>query len=93
MIAPTALVAGLTSALFGQVAVVEAAYEPDRDAAVARLLWDERRIAVDPAAASAYAVLHSDVYRPRPGERVAVVLASALISRPTNPGYLAKVGD
>jgi threonine dehydratase len=94
VIAPTALVNGLTSALFGQVAVVDAGYEPDRDAAVARLLWEERRIAVDPAAASAYAVLHSEVYRPRPRERVAVVLASAAFATgPTHPGFPANGGE
>lgn len=93
VIVPTAAVHGLTSALFGQAAIVEAAFEPGRDAAVARLLWEERRIAVDPASASAYAVLHSDVYRPHPRERVAVVLASALMTGPTNPGYLANGGE
>jgi threonine dehydratase len=81
VIAPPGLVNGLTSALFGHATVVEAAFEPDRDTAVAQLLWDERRIAVDPAAASAYAVLHCDVYRPQPRERVAVVLASAINPR------------
>lgn len=77
VIAPPGLISGLSSALFGQATVVEATFVEDRDAAVAQLLWEERRIAVDPVAASAYAMLHHEIYRPQPRERVAVVLASA----------------
>jgi threonine dehydratase len=77
VIAPPALVSGLASALLGQVSIVEAASDPECDLAVARALWEERRIAVDPSAASAYAMLAAERYRPHPRERVVVVLASA----------------
>jgi threonine dehydratase len=78
VVVPSSLYAAVSSALLGYARVVEA--EPDalRDAAVARMLWDERRIAVDTGAAAAYAVLHGGHYRPAPQERVAVVLASAV---------------
>ena len=78
VIAPPALTDGLSSALAGRVSVVEAPFRPDRDTAVARLLWEERRIAVDPSSAAAYAMLHCELYRPEPGERVVLVLASAI---------------
>ncbi|MFD4144461.1 threonine/serine dehydratase [Streptomyces sp. NPDC058572] len=40
-------------------------------------LWDHRRIAVEHGAATALAALTSGVYRPEPGERVAVILCGA----------------
>ncbi|MFE0646179.1 threonine/serine dehydratase [Streptomyces sp. NPDC058877] len=66
----------------------------DRDIVRARrALWDDRRLAVEHAAATALAVLPSEaedrsarsVYRPAPGEKVCVVLCGAN----THPGDLA----
>ena len=42
-----------------------------------RLLWDDFRIVVEPAAAAAFAALTSGAYRPAEGERWAVVLCGA----------------
>lgn len=42
-----------------------------------RLVWDRLRIVVEHGAATAVAALTSGVYRPAPGERVAVVLCGA----------------
>ena len=58
----------------------------DEDAIVAarRRLWQERRIVVEPAAATAVAALTSGAYLPRPGERIAIVLCGAN----TDPGDL-----
>lgn len=77
VIAPPSVTGGLLSALFGHAAVVDAAADPERDVAMAQALWQERRIAVDPSAAAAYRLVASGEYRPRPHERVVVVLASA----------------
>jgi threonine dehydratase len=44
-------------------------------------LWDEFRILAEPGAATAWAALSSGVYRPQPGERVAVVICGANTSR------------
>ncbi|WP_067704042.1 threonine/serine dehydratase [Nocardia jejuensis] len=49
-------------------------------------LWDERRLAVEHAAATAVAALDSGAYVPRAGERVAVVLCGAN----TNPSDLVR---
>jgi threonine dehydratase len=50
----------------------------DADIVTARaLLWDEYRMMVEHGAAAAYAVLTSGAYKPKPGERVAVVLCGA----------------
>ncbi|EST33067.1 hypothetical protein N566_19710 [Streptomycetaceae bacterium MP113-05] len=51
---------------------------PD-DAIVAarQSLWDDRRVAVEHAAATAYAALRTGAYRPAPGEKVCVVLCGA----------------
>ncbi len=45
--------------------------------AARRHLWDEHRLAVEAAAATAYAALLSGAYTPAPGERVCVVLCGA----------------
>jgi threonine dehydratase len=41
------------------------------------VLWDRYRLAVEPGGATAFAALLGGVYRPEPGERVAVVLCGA----------------
>ena len=58
---------GVTSVLVDDEAIVTARRE----------LWRQWRIAVEPGAAAAYAALRSGAYRPRPGERVVVVLCGA----------------
>lgn len=40
-------------------------------------LWDDRRLAVEHAAATALAALTTGAYTPRPGERIAVILCGA----------------
>lgn len=45
--------------------------------AAQRLLWDELRLVVEPAGATALAALLSGAYRPQEGERVGVVLCGA----------------
>ena len=51
---------------------------PDDEIVRARKkLWDERRLAVEHGAATAFAALSTGAYRPAPGERVAVVLCGA----------------
>ncbi|WP_374215395.1 serine/threonine dehydratase [Streptomyces sp. NEAU-Y11] len=54
--------------------------------AVRQALWDDRRLAVEHAAATALAAVTSGVYVPRPGERIAVVLCGAN----TDPGDLVR---
>ncbi|GIJ45572.1 threonine dehydratase [Virgisporangium aliadipatigenens] len=50
----------------------------DADVVAARLrLWDEFRVVVEHGTASALAALDAGVYRPEPGERVAVLLCGA----------------
>ncbi|MEU5054356.1 MULTISPECIES: threonine/serine dehydratase [unclassified Streptomyces] len=49
-------------------------------------LWDDRRLAVEHAAATALAAVTSGVYAPAPGERVAVILCGAN----TDPDDLAR---
>jgi len=43
-------------------------------------LWQERRLLVEPAGATALAALMSGAYRPEPGERVAVLLCGANVT-------------
>jgi len=43
-------------------------------------LWQERRLLVEPAGATALAALMSGAYRPEPGERVAVLLCGANVA-------------
>lgn len=63
---------------------VHAVLVPDSSVIRARrTLWDDRRLAVEHAAATAYAAL-GEAYRPEPGERVCVVLCGAN----TDPGDL-----
>ncbi|PZG08960.1 threonine/serine dehydratase [Nonomuraea aridisoli] len=45
--------------------------------AARRTLWERHRVAAEHAGAAAYAALLSDVYRPEPGERVAVVICGS----------------
>ncbi|MFI6777477.1 threonine/serine dehydratase [Nocardia sp. NPDC050412] len=60
---------------------------PDADIIAARLaLWQDRRVAVEHAAATALAALTTQAYRPEPGERVCVVLCGAN----TDPADLAR---
>ncbi|WP_432590739.1 serine/threonine dehydratase [Streptomyces sp. HD1123-B1] len=54
--------------------------------AARQALWDDRRLAVEHAAATALAAVTSGVYVPRPGERIAVVLCGAN----TDPGDLVR---
>ena len=49
-------------------------------AAAQRALWQERRLLVEPAGATALAALISGAYRPAPGERVAVLLCGANVA-------------
>ncbi|GGX00018.1 serine/threonine dehydratase [Streptomyces noursei] len=56
----------------------------DAIAAARQRLWDEYRIAVEPAGATAFAALLSRAYVPAPGEKVCVVLCGAN----TDPGDL-----
>lgn len=93
VIAPATALNGLTSALLGHVTVVEAVGDEERDVAVAKALWEERRIAVDPSAAAAYGMLTAGRYRPRPGERVVVVLASAGSRVLSFPRWDQELGD
>jgi threonine dehydratase len=49
-------------------------------------LWEERRILVEPAGATALAALMSGAYRPEPGEKLAVLVCGANIAPdPLNP--------
>jgi threonine dehydratase len=51
---------------------------PDEAIVAARqALWDDRRVAVEHAAATAYAALRTGAYRPAPGEEVCIVLCGA----------------
>ncbi|MFI6295621.1 serine/threonine dehydratase [Nonomuraea sp. NPDC050790] len=59
--------AGVESVLVSDEAIIEAR----------RLLWSEHRLAVEHAGAAAYAALLSGAYRPRDGERVAVVVCGS----------------
>jgi threonine dehydratase len=50
------------------------------DAAIAtaqQWLWKELKLAVEPAAALGLAALHTGLYRPQPGEKVALILCGA----------------
>jgi threonine dehydratase len=50
------------------------------DAAIAnaqRVIWDKLRLVTEPGAAAAFAALLSGRYRPRPSERVAIILCGA----------------
>jgi threonine dehydratase len=50
----------------------------DRDIIAARRwLWDHYRLAVEHGGAAAFAALQAGAYRPRAGERIAVVLCGA----------------
>ena len=51
--------------------------DPDAVTRTRALLWQSLRLAVEPGGAVAAAALVSGAYRPRPGERVAVVLCGA----------------
>ncbi|MBG0829278.1 threonine/serine dehydratase [Planomonospora sp. ID67723] len=67
--------AGVESLLVTDDAIIEARRE----------LWRSCRVAAEPAGAAAFAALHSGVYVPAPGERVAVVVCGAN----TDPATLA----
>jgi threonine dehydratase len=56
--------AGVRSVLVGDEAVI----------AARQALWDELRVAAEPAGAAALAALRSGAYRPRGGERVALIV-------------------
>ncbi|WP_299642828.1 threonine/serine dehydratase [uncultured Ruegeria sp.] len=64
------LAQGMTSVLVSDDAI----------AAAQKMLWQTHRILVEPAGATALAALTSGVYRPEPGERVAVLVCGANIS-------------
>jgi threonine dehydratase len=42
-----------------------------------RVLWQRLRLIAEPGGATAFAALFSGVYKPRPGERVGVVLCGS----------------
>lgn len=56
--------------------------------AARRRLWEDHRLAVEHAAATAQAALDSGAYQPRPGERVVTVLCGAN----TDPSDLVRAG-
>ncbi|NOD86664.1 threonine/serine dehydratase [Ruegeria sp. HKCCD6119] len=64
------LAQGMTSVLVSDDAI----------AAAQKALWQAHRILVEPAGATALAALTSGVYRPEPGERVAVLVCGANIA-------------
>ncbi|AXT28041.1 threonine/serine dehydratase [Ruegeria sp. AD91A] len=64
------LAQGMTSVLVSDDAI----------AAAQKMLWQTHRILVEPAGATALAALTSGVYRPEPGERVAVLVCGANIA-------------
>ncbi|WP_285778295.1 threonine/serine dehydratase [Microtetraspora sp. NBRC 13810] len=78
-------VGGLAFELVRRAGVGSLLVTDDAIVAARAELWRAHRIAVEPAGAAAYAALLSGVYRPRPGERVAVVLCGAN----TDPATLA----
>jgi threonine dehydratase len=45
--------------------------------AAQRALWERARVVAEPGGATAFAALHGSLYRPAPGERVAVVVSGA----------------
>ncbi|NOC85348.1 threonine/serine dehydratase [Ruegeria sp. HKCCD6428] len=64
------LAQGMTSVLVSDDAI----------AAAQKMLWQAHRILVEPAGATALAALTSGVYRPEPGERVAVLVCGANVA-------------
>ncbi|WP_171172332.1 threonine/serine dehydratase [Ruegeria sp. HKCCA0370] len=64
------LAQGMTSVLVSDDAI----------AAAQKALWQAHRILVEPAGATALAALTSGVYRPEPGERVAVLVCGANVA-------------
>ncbi|WP_210092819.1 threonine/serine dehydratase [Ruegeria sp. HKCCSP346] len=64
------LAQGMTSVLVSDDAI----------AAAQKTLWQAHRILVEPAGATALAALTSGVYRPEPGERVAVLVCGANVA-------------
>lgn len=67
-----------------QTALPQSLLLPDEAIAEAqRALWREYRIAVEPGAALPLAALMSGAYRPRPGERVCLVLCGANVDLAT----------
>lgn len=52
----------------------------DAIAEAQRVLWQELRVLVEPAGATALAALLSGAYQPRPGERVSVLLCGANVA-------------
>ena len=61
---------GITSVTVPDEAIAEAQ----------RVLWREARLLVEPAGATALAALLSGVYRPAPGEKVAILLCGANVA-------------
>ena len=58
-------------------------------------LWTELKLAVEPAAALPLAALHSGVYKPRPDEKVCLIICGgnvdpAVLARPGGPGDASK---
>ena len=61
-----------------RAAAVESVLVDDADITAARhTLWDDLRLAAEPAGATALAALTTGAYRPAPGERVAVIVCGA----------------
>ena len=57
---------------------VESILVEDRDIIAARrLLWEDYRLVVEHGGAAAFAALLAGAYRPRAGERIAVILCGA----------------
>ncbi|MEU8828506.1 threonine/serine dehydratase [Streptomyces sp. NPDC048636] len=77
--------ASATALEWARAESVRSVLVPDEAIVAARqALWDDRRLAVEHAAATALAAITSGAYVPRPGERIAVVLCGAN----TDPGDL-----
>jgi threonine dehydratase len=66
------------SAVAGSLTVADEAIR-----AAQRALWDECRLAAEPGGAAALAALLSGAYRPRPGERVGVVICGGNVDLAT----------
>lgn len=72
-----------------RAAGVESVLVDDADITAARrTLWDDLRLATEPAGATALAALTTGAYRPAPGERVAVIVCGAN----ADPSDLVRVG-
>lgn len=70
-------IGGLAFEILSGPRVESALVSDDAIVAARRTLWERHRLAAEHAGAAAYAALLSGVYRPEPGERVAVVVCGS----------------